>query len=105
MARLGRTPYTPAEDQEPDDPSPVELMLFEAEPTLAPLQSFQTLDAEEEETPVFPPWEPTGDETPAKTVQLDLLSATKDTVPPPETAGGGVPSAYIRMRQYGPDEA
>lgn len=81
----------------PEDPTPIERMLAAAAQPVSPL----TLD----ETPVFPPWEPTGDESPKKTVELDRDSATPYTVPPPETAGGSIPSAYAQFRKFGPDES
>jgi hypothetical protein len=102
MSRIGRQRYVPAEDRERGQSlSPVEALLAAAEPTLVPQAVMRTLD---EET-VFPPWEPTGDETPKKTVELDRESATDNTVPPPQTAGGAIPAAFARFRQYGPDES
>ena len=104
MARLGRTPYVPGEDQlKQEDPSPVEMMLSAAEPSLAPLSMLAAFS--EEEGVAFPPWEPTGDETPQRTVELDRNNSNENTVPPPQTAGGSIPSAFARFRQYGPDEA
>lgn len=103
MGRLGRnTIYVPIEDQPEPDPSPIEEMLAEAEPTLAPM-SFSSMSSEDEV--VHRPWEPTGDETPKKTVELDRTSAGPYTVPPPETAGGSIPSGYAQFRKFGPDEA
>lgn len=93
------TPYTPAEDQEPEALSPADALLLAADPENAP----RAASTEFEGDPVIVPWRPTGKENPQKTIKAaDDLDKSP---PPPETAGGSIPSAFARFRQYGPDEA
>ena len=94
--RVGRQPYVPAEDQEEQPLSPVEMMLAQAEPEFFEVETV----AEDDEEVVHRPWEPTGEETPKRTVEaaIDLDKSP----PPPETAGGSIPSAFARFRQYEP---
>lgn len=84
-----------------EDFSPAEWMLLQANP------AFFDNDyphADEGEIVHFP-WEPTGDETPKKTVELEESSKTPYTVPVAETAGGSIPSGFAQFRKYGPDES
>lgn len=91
----GAEPYVPIEDQLEEPMSPAEAMITSAEPRglPAPLRAADQV--------VFPPWEPTGEETPKRTVEgVDL----RFSPPPPETAGGAIPSSRTHINRFGPDE-
>lgn len=92
-------PYVPAEDQAPQEMSPAETLLLAADPESAPRAVGSVFEGD----PVIVPWHPTGKENPQRTIKAaDDLDKSP---PPPETAGGSIPSAFARFRQYGPDEA
>jgi hypothetical protein len=80
--------------------SPAEAMLLAADPDSAP--GFLG-GSHFEGDPVIVPWSPTGNENPQRTIKpADDLTMSP---PPPETAGGSIPSAHARFRQFGPDES
>jgi hypothetical protein len=57
---------------------------------------------EDEETPVYPPWEPKGlfQTQPQVTVEgVDLVGSPR----PPETAGGAGPNNRTQLGRFGPD--
>lgn len=74
--------------------SPTEQMLAAA----APEVFGEPWTAEDEA--VHLPWTPTGQEKAQRTVEgVNLVGSP----PPPETAGGAIPSSRIPMRQFGPE--
>lgn len=88
--------YVPVEDQESDPASPAEGIVAAAD--VLPPPTRRTLVQGDF---VFPPWEPTGDETPKKTVEGIDLQFSPD---PPQSAGGSIPSSKTHMNRFGPDE-
>lgn len=78
-----------------DDLSPAESFLEAAEPGF--------FSEDEDTEPVYLPWTPKGKDNPQKTIiAADDLEFSP---PPPQTAGGGIPSAFAHFRRWGPDES
>lgn len=90
-----------ATDIEELDLSPAEQLLMEAQ---GPGDNVDYQDAAEGEV-VHRPWEPTGDESPKLTIEADRDSVQPWSVPPPQTAGGSIPSAFARFRHYDRDSS